>query len=491
MADKAYDHQIYHITHPLVRKLIMQAIEVRKFRGVYPSLFDELSHVRKDIYKQLIEELKGPVQQYFEYEDEEQLYDQLDIILLERRLVDQAIGYIQTGEVFLHDEFLVRNILTKQELEAIFHEISCDFWEKLFPIYDQSTLDDSLLEGSKKTLNNVIVLNNWYLPNLMPTWTIEELFVDYVTVFLKYDMYINSATSSTRQHRDSIETKRYPTASEVRECLKDIFLYDQPLLNAKGAFIDFHTTENGERSSNYFGLNVDLDDSPENLPHLLSEFMTAYASRRIDYYRSGQQNAFKAGHEIQQMSLVGNTILGMLDKLTNRMTTFLNRADSLITGLLTLLYVDGVFNELTDEEKLELEHINIIEMLIYFNFIEESEEEHLFNLKLSQETRQKILAPLKHYKIDNLIQKILLLFEGNKEVEVMLQNQSNKESAYILFSIEHEKLSYELNIKDLKRKIRRMLKHFFLREEENVLTGKSQNSLGLSPIFTPLFQIVK
>ena len=490
MTDKAYDHQIYHITHPLVRKLIMQAIEVRKFRGIYPSLFDELSHVRKDIYKQLIEGLKGPVQQYFEYEDEEQLYDQLDIILIERRLVDQAIGYIQTGEVFLHDEFLVRNILTKQELEAIFHEISCDFWEKLFPIYDPSTLDDSLLVERKKTLNNVIVLNNWYLPNLMPTWTIEELFVDYVPVFLKYDKYKNSATSSTKKHLDSIELKRYPTASEVMECLKDIFLYDQPLLNAKGAFIDFHTTENGERSSNYFGLNVDLDDSSINLPHLLSEFMTAYASRRLDYYRGGQQNAFKEGHEVQQMSLVGNTILSMLDKLTNRMTV-LDRADCLISGLLTLLYVDGVFSGLTDDEKSELEYVNLIEMLIYFNFIEESEEEHLFNLKLSQETRQKILVPLKQYKIDNLIQKIMQLFEGNKEVKVMLQKQSGKKPTQIVFSIEHEKLSYELNIKDLKRKIKTMLGHFFLNEEEHILKGKSQNSLGLSPIFTPLFQVVK
>ena len=165
MTEKTYDHQIYHITHPLVRKLIIQAIEVRKFRGLYPLLFDELSHVRKDIYKQLIEELKGPLQQYFEYEDEEQLYDQLDIILIERRLIDQAIGYIQTGEVFLHDEFLVRNILTKQELEAIFTRVRGDFWNNTIANYVQIGAGKPLTEEYTETLKKVLTVKDWYLPN--------------------------------------------------------------------------------------------------------------------------------------------------------------------------------------------------------------------------------------------------------------------------------------------------------------------------------------
>ncbi|WP_159152697.1 hypothetical protein [Acinetobacter johnsonii] len=456
---------------------------------MYPLLFDELSRVRKDIYKQLIEELKGPLQQYFEYEDEEQLYDQLDIILIERRLIDQAIGYIQTGEVFLHDEFLVRNILTKQELEAIFTRVRDDFWNNTIANYVQIYAGKPLTEEYTETLKKVLTVKDWYLPNLIPNWSIEDLFVDYMTIFLKYDKYENTAAGNTSKPMNIIERKRYPTAKETIQCVKPLFGYDQPLLNYKGAFIDFHTAENGEISSKYFGLNINLEHSAENLPHLLLEFMLAFMSRKMDYYRGGQKNAFQEGHDIQQAASAGKAIVDMLDKLNNRMPV-LNRAISLISGLSALLYVDGVFEKASQIELSNLELINVIRICKFSNDLELSGTFDRTDPTVIEQLREQSLASFESYSIDELVQKIVGLFNEESEVKAELKIEAGKKPTQIVFSIENEKLSYELNIKDLKDKINRMLGHFFITEEENVLTGKSENVLGLSPIFTPLFQVI-
>ena len=59
---------------------------------------------------------------------------------------------------------------------------------------------------------------------------------------------------------------------------------------------------------------------------------------------------------------------------------------------------------------------------------------------------------------------------------------------HLVFTLKQEKLSYKLNIKGMKRKIEVMLGHFFLNEEERVSVKKNDDLLGLSPIFTLLFE---
>jgi len=489
MAVKTYDHQIYHIAHPLMKKLIQQAIGVRKFQAIYPEFFGMLKGLRDWVKNYLYAELKGPIQAYFQYENDEELASQIGIILNNRRLVDQALGYIQTGQVFLHDEFLVKNIFTKQELTDIFEQLRLVFWNELTAEeYAEKFFNDPKVpEIYLTTLKKVLDIKGWYLPNLIPEWSVEQLFVDYMTVFLKYDKYKKSDADCSGQHTNLNEAKQHPTYAETRECLKDIFKHNQPLLNAKGAFIDFHTAENAERSSNYFGVNVDLDDLPDNLPCILSEFIVSYSARRIDYYRGGEQVTFKEGHALQQMSKVNNTILKMLDKLTNQ-NTALDRADSLISGLLALLYVDGVFSRFSTNSQRELESLNTLEMFRHFKFLSDSEESAAKNLQTEKGMRQQILTSLTPYKINDLVQKIVKLFEGNDEVRLELKTESGKKPTHLIFTIEDEKLSYELSIKGMKSKIARMLEHFFLNEEERMLNGKSENLLGLSAIFTPLFK---
>lgn len=488
MAVKTYDHQIYQVAHPLMQKLIQQSINVRKFQSIYPVLFDYLKKTREKVTEQLILELKGPVQEYFEYKTVNELAEQLEIILLDRRLVDQALGYIQTGKVYLHDEFLVKNILTKQELTDIFNNLSQDFWDLIITDYaEKITPDENFSAQYIETLKRVLDSRRWYLPNLLPAWNIEELLVDYMAIMLKYDKYKNLKKKFSHQKAGNDTSKSYPTNAETKDCLKKLFLYDQPLLNAKGAFIDFHTDKNGERSSNYFGVNVDLEDRPQSLPAILSEFVWSYASRRIDYYRGGENGSWEEGEYLQQMSKTVNQLTEMLDKLINQ-NSFLDRYDTIFSALLALLYFDGVFSQMSRQDYKELENLNLLEMFRYLNDQLDLDEITIKNIQIEHEQHERILTSLKPYTIDDLIQKIIKLFECSEEVKLELITESGKKTTHLLFTLKNEKLSYKLSIKGMKTKIETMLGHFFLNEEERILQGKSDNLLGLSAIFTLLFE---
>lgn len=360
----------------------------------------------------------------------------------------------------------------------IFEKIRLDFWSNFIKFIPEFSNAPESIQNHSATLMKVLHTKGWYLPNLLPAWSVEELFVDYITVFLKYNKYKTS-------HQDS--GKQYPTKDELKESLKNIIGYDQPLFNDHGTFIDFYTNEQGQRSSNYLGVNIDLDGSLHSLPYILSEFIVSYSSRWIDYSRKGQKGGLGEGDDIQLIAQVNNTILKMLDKLTNR-NTALDRADSLISGLLALLYFDGIFSQFTITDQTELEDLNIIEMFRHFKYLKDSEERVKINLQAEQEIRQQIFASLTPYTIDDLIQKIVKIFEGNEDVKLELEMRSGKKPTHLVFTIEHEKLSCELDVKGMKQKIKRMLGHFFANEEKRLLKDKSDSLLGLSPIFTPLFK---
>jgi len=488
---RSYQHQIFNIAHPLMQKLIGQAIEVRKFRTIYPVLFDILKSLRKRVKEYLSDQLKEPIQRHFKFENDEDITKQINIILNDRRFVDQALGYVQNGKIYLHDEFLVKNILSKEQLNDLFDGIGVAFWEKLIPDYVKSLTPDE--RDSKKyieVLKSVLNSNGWYLPNLIPVWEIEDLFVDYTAILLKYDKYKENDHDTSCQILDSNKRKQYPTYTETKECLEKLFLYDQPLLNSKNAFIDFHTEKNGNRSSNCFGVNVNLDYSPQHLPQILSDFLMSYSARRIDFYRGGEEGNLNEGHNLQQSSKVMNQLIGIMDGFTNK-NLGLQQYITITSALLALLYFDGVFSQFSKESLKELEDLNCLEMIRHSNHIAMPEPQVLENIKKEDAHREKLLASLKPYSIDDLVKKILELFRENEEVSAELKIESGKKPTHIVFSIKHEKLSYALSIKGLKSKIKGMLEHFFLSEEVKGLNEQDKNSLGLSPIFTPLFQVIK
>jgi len=463
MAVKTYDHQIYHIAHPLMKKLIQQAIDVRKFQAIYPEVFGMLKGLRVWVENYLSSKLKGPIQAYFQDENDEGLARQIDIILNDRRLVDQALGYIQTGQVFLHDEFLVKNIFTKQELTDIFKQLRLVFWDLLIADYAAKIVPGENVAGQYiETLKKVLDVKGWYLPNLIPAWGVEQLFVDYMAILLKYDKYKTSDADYSRKPENPYEAKQYPTYTETKACLKKLFLYDQPLFSGKGAFIDFHTAENGEKSSNYFGVNVNLEDTPQRLPYILSEFILSYSARRIDYYRGGEQADFKEGHDFQQMSKVANELTEILDKFINK-NSALDRYDSITSALLALFYFDGVFGQLSGQHQKELEDLNFLEMQRYFNHQSISDPNIAEMIKKECVHRNLILTSQKPYTIDDLIQKIVKLFEGNDEVLLELKTEFGKKPTHLIFTIDQENLIYKLDVKGLKAKIKKMLGHFFLK----------------------------
>jgi len=489
---KAYKHQIYKIAHPLMQKLIRQAIEVRKFRAIYPVLFDILKNFRKWVKTYLSEQLREPIQVYFNFDNDEDITKQINIILNDRRFVDQALGYVQNGEIYLHDEFLVKNILDKQQLNELFEGISVTFWNVLIPDYVKSlTPDGGGSKGYAEVFKNVLDSNGWYLPNLIPEWEIEALFVDYISILLKYQKYKDSDNDTSRQLLDSSKMKQYPTYAETRACLKELFLYDQPLLNSKNAFIDYHTDKNGNRSSDCFGVNVNLGYSTEHLPQILLDFLLTYSSRRIDFYRGGQEGNLSEAHNLQKSSELMNYLIDVLDGITNKKLG-IHQYISIASGLLTLLYFDGVFSQFSKQSLKELEDLNCSEMIRYsIKHAPLLEPKVLENMKKEEAYREKLLASLEPYSIDELVQKIVGLFNEKSEVKAEFKIEFGKQPTHIVFSIEHEKLSDKLSIKGLKVKIEGMLENFFLDDELKCLNKQGKNSLGLSPIFTPLFQVIK
>lgn len=308
---------------------------------------------------------------------------------------------------------------------------------------------------------------------------------------MKYNKYKESDHDTSRQILDPNKMKQYPTYAETSACLKKLFLYDQPLLNSKNAFIDYHTEKNGNRSSDCFGVNVNLGYSTEHLPQILSSFLLAYSSRRIDFYRGGEKSNLNEGHNFQKSSEIMNHLIGVLDDITNKKLG-LHQYISIASGLLALLYFDGVFSKFSEQSLKELEDLNWLEMIRLSNkHTPLLEPQVLENIKKEEAYREKLLASLEPYSIDELVQKILGLFNEKSEVKAELKIEFGKKPTHLVFSIEHEKLSDKLSIKGLNVKIEGMLENFFLNDELKCLNKQGKNSLGLSPIFTPLFQVVK
>jgi hypothetical protein len=42
MSEKTFDHEIYRIAHPVMRKLIQQAIQASEFQAIFPKFYEEL-----------------------------------------------------------------------------------------------------------------------------------------------------------------------------------------------------------------------------------------------------------------------------------------------------------------------------------------------------------------------------------------------------------------------------------------------------------------
>ncbi|MBD1225674.1 hypothetical protein IDM32_17890 [Acinetobacter seifertii] len=239
---------------------------------------------------------------------DEELEQNVEFILEERRLLDNAMGFLQTGKLLLPDIFLVSNeIMTIEEIRQLFYEVSMDFWNAV----DTILYPDSGALGRLKILS-YLNENGFYLPNLFPQLGLEDLFFNFLPIHLSYGKFNSS--------KDPQSSTGLPSTKESYEILKPLFSHASPLYFDSSSYLDYNAKVDQELTSTHFVLQMSLNEAPDNLPYILRNFLINYQSRRLDFMRNGNNNEYNAAdiNEINKLTDVANEVLSILDKFSNQ-----------------------------------------------------------------------------------------------------------------------------------------------------------------------------
>lgn len=326
MSKPVFDHEIFRIAHPVMQRLILQAVQSKEFQATFPDLYVYLEQIIIQIginlKKQLTEKYKEKTNL-----SATQIQKDVETILLDRRLLDHVLGYCQTHELSLADEYLINDLLQHDEILKIFDQSYAFFWEELKE-YERMSNHTYLSEILLTHLKN----NNLYLPNLFPHWHIEQLFLDYFMIFIDYHKFNNNKVKSQN-------ITRQPTATEAKQVLSRLFKYNSPLPAYKKSFIDTASYDPEATSPEYLSLNIHLDEDLNNLPSIINDFLHNMIARKIDRWRHGT-NAVIPINEIQLQKI--HQTRNQLDIVVNASST-LKRADTILSALISLIYYEEVF----------------------------------------------------------------------------------------------------------------------------------------------------
>ena len=110
MSNPVFDHEIYRIAHPVMQKLVKQAVKAREFQATFPNLYNELIRIRDVILRQLVNLL---TEKYKERKSLpiEQIKIEVEIIVFGRQLLNHVMGYCQTRQLVDEDIFLLNHLL--------------------------------------------------------------------------------------------------------------------------------------------------------------------------------------------------------------------------------------------------------------------------------------------------------------------------------------------------------------------------------------------
>lgn len=375
MADKVFDHTIFRVAHPLVQSLITQSIEIRKFRIKFPTFYQYLLFKKAHIVELLKIELKLRVQCYYEkWGDREEASLEPEVacqsqderierdvlkILYERQFISQAIGFIQTDKVLIYDEFLITQaIMNRFDIDKLFRKISIDFWREVHDIYPLN-----ITGVFKETVFSYLHENKLYLPNVLSDWSMEELLLDFLPIFISYEKFKNIKNESKK-----VPETRLPTFDECKEILKPLFGYNTPLQRYQKSYLEYNAFYETGRTSDYLGLMIHLDEEPQEIPFLLRDYLIKFQMRKIDKI-SGGTSSFEKNDidKIEFLSSVAYEMIEALDKITNKkMGKNINESISqymtTLSSIIALCYFDRSFSKAYDlnfYEKMDI-HQSII-----------------------------------------------------------------------------------------------------------------------------------
>lgn len=348
MSKTVFDHEIFRIAHPVMQKLIHQSVQSKEFQATFPDLYAYLEQIIIQIGINLKQQLT------VKYQEKTNLtatviQKNVEVILLERRLLDHVVGYCQTHELYLADEYLINDFLQHHEILKLFDQAYALFWDKIKE-YERMSNDTSLSEILPIHLKN----NNLYLPNLFPHWTIEQLFLDFFMIFIDYHKFNNSKVKNQN-------ITKHPTPQEAKSVVFRLFKYATPLPSYHKSFIDACAYEIEATSPEYLNLNIHLDENFNNLPIIINDFLHHLIARKIDRLRKG----FNAAIPINDVQLQKiHQTCNQLDIVVNA-TSPLKRADTILTALISLIYYEQIFKrKILNGDPIKFQGINYSKILL-------------------------------------------------------------------------------------------------------------------------------
>ena len=375
MSKPVFDHEIFRIAHPVMQKLIQQAVQSKEFQATFPDLYEYLEQVIIQIGINLKDQLIAKYQEKTTL-SATVIQKNIEAILLDRRLLDHVVGYCQTHELYLADEYLISDLLQHYEILKLFDQSYAFFWYQIKE-YERISNDTYLSETLRTHLKN----NNLYLPNLFPHWTIEQLFLDYFMIFIDYHKFNNSKVKNPN-------ITKQPTPEECKLILSRLFKYNSPLPAYNKSFIDASSYDLNATSAEYLSLNIHLDEDLNNLPYIINDFLHHMVARKVDRLRSGFNTAIPI-NEIQLQKI--HQTRSQLDIVVNASST-LKRADTVLSALISLIFYEQVFkNKILNGNPTKFQGINYSKILLEQSNVEIPDVEKVtFDLAIAHDLAECI-----------------------------------------------------------------------------------------------------
>lgn len=468
MAETNFKHPIYDIAHPIVRRLIENEIEIRKFKACFPTSYAFLVKQKRFIKADLVHELELLLTRKNKY-DKDEIKGIIDDLINDRRLLDYIIGYIQTEKITSQDEYLIRHVMSLKELSYIYMQVK----EKFISRIRGSESVEIIWGDVLKQLEN----QNWYLPNLIPDWDVKDLLRDYIVLFFNYHQFDNDSKAINNHNSGTLFRPGY---AQLKKIISPLFRYSRPLLNTKKAFIEHYNSDLNEA---FLKLNIHLDEDPEKIANIFTDYILMYQSMRLDYLREGTAEKIYIDFEQRKLGQVTHKIISLLDELNNRDKN-LARADSLVSALISLVYFDEVF---------ELRASNISNKIDLCNSIISShwkykKENNIYDVEFRQEVlklRRSFFDDQAKYDFKKLIERISEILKSDERLDVKSIKMGKGSSLFTHLEIQlkETKLFYRIPIHTLSEKMDNFISNFYSSSE----CSESKDFLGVGDIFTAIF----
>lgn len=409
MSNPIFDHEIYRIAHPVMQKLVKQAVKAREFQATYPNLYSELIRIRAVILRQLINLLTEKYKERTSL-DAKQIKIEVEMIVFGRQLLNHVMGYCQTKQLFAEDIFLLKHLLQSNELTYIFEELSCIFWENINR-YEELTQFQNFSKNFKEILNE-----EYFLPDLLPLWNIKSLFLDYLKIFIEYHNFKSS------KNIKGTNITRYPTEKEVLDAIKRLVIYDTPIQNSTKSFIEHSQKDSNLLASKFINLHLNLEEDVSNLPVLLSKFIYQFMAARLDKQRNGTDTQpeidNKLAEKIHNLSIILDDCINSLEVL--------KRADAILTALISLIYYDKIFEtKIIKGEIQEFESANYSKFML--SEIHAPANQTIVENAINQDRRHSINHSGDDYFSD-LFHTLYELLESDKDIKII---EPKKASTFI------------------------------------------------------------